>query len=145
MRPEPHFFKYDKMNTSTAKVDPDEIKRLNSAKFCVTEKVHGANFSLHVKKNGAHMYAKRTGYLKPDEDFFRYQEMAARDFKGLHNLAMAVHELKGTNKVILYGELFGGIYPGEDSHTKFPIQSTIYYSPRVEFMIFDIAYVTGPG
>ena len=58
---------------------------------------------------------------------------------------MAVHDIFDTNRVILYGELFGGIYPGETSQNTNLLHQTIYYSPNMQFMIFDIAYVTGPG
>lgn len=55
---------------------------------------------------------------------------------------MEVHGGKETESVILYGELFGGIYPGEESVKRTPPQAGIFYSPRLEFMIFDVAYMT---
>ena len=50
--------------------------------------------------------------------------------------------------VILFGELFGGRYseatePHSD-HTR-PVQQGIWYSPRIEWMVFDIALRTATG
>jgi len=56
---------------------------------------------------------------------------------------MAVHEIKDTKRVILYGELFGGIYPGAEKVDKQPPQICIFYSPMKEYMLFDIAYDGG--
>ena len=44
--------------------------------------------------------------------------------------------------IIIYGELFGGIYP--DINTGFkPVQKGIYYSPSIHFIAFDIYICSG--
>ena len=65
--------------------------------------------------------------------------MIEREFEKVHALAMEVHSLKECERVILYGELFGGIYPGAEKQDKKPPQFTIYYSPLKLFSLFDIA------
>jgi len=47
--------------------------------WCVTEKVHGANFSVHLDRSGTIHCAKRTGFLKEHEDFFGHFEMLHLD------------------------------------------------------------------
>jgi len=78
---------------------------------------------MHVDRTGFACYAKRTGYLKEGDAHFRYQEMLERDFNKLHSLAMAVHSFKENSiqRVCLYGELFGGLYPGMKNETKLPV------------------------
>lgn len=42
--------------------------------------------------------------------------------------------------ICVYGELFGGCYPGIDSDHR-PIQLGIYYFPNIHFMAFDISVI----
>ena len=64
---------------TTRQEDKEELKAINNAQTVVTEKVHGANFSMHVDPSGIYRFGKRTSYLRIEEDFFRYQEMLKRD------------------------------------------------------------------
>ena len=48
----------------------------------------------------------------------------------------------GVEGVILFGELCGGQYPHPDVQpdgSARPVQRGIWYSPRIEFVVFDIA------
>ena len=128
---------YDKFHNKV----PADIVMPKDAQYCVTEKIHGSNFSIHVFKDGSHEVARRNGYLKKNEGFMGHDKMLKRDFEKLHALAMDAHKLKDCDRVIIYGELFGGIYPGDQKIDGQPPQITIYYSPQKLFSVFDIAYI----
>ncbi|CAK9005466.1 RNA-editing ligase 2 [Durusdinium trenchii] len=118
------FVGYGKIAHGTCK-GPEE------SEWCVTEKataraapVHGANFSVHVDRAGRMKCAKRKGFLEVE-----------------------VLESSGADYVALFGELCGGKYP----HTEVrevpfarPVQVGVWYSPCIEFILFDIAVFTGP-
>jgi Rnl2 family RNA ligase len=52
-----------------------------------------------------------------------------------------VSACRNTNIVRIYGEIYGGIYPNQPS-VDIPVQQGIYYSPKVEFMAFDVCIET---
>ena len=56
---------------------PPEITNKKKEKWIVTEKIHGANFSVFY--DGCEVYfAKRTRILSPDEAFYQYQRLTNR-------------------------------------------------------------------
>ena len=71
--------------------------------------------------------------------------MIKRNFEKLHAMAMDAHKIKECERVIIYGELFGGIYPSDQKPDGKPPQITIYYSPQKLFSVFDIAYIGEEG
>ncbi|CAK9069886.1 unnamed protein product [Durusdinium trenchii] len=134
------FVGYGKIAHGTCK-GPEE------SEWCVTEKVHGANFSVHVDRAGRMKCAKRKGFLEEEEDFFGHFSMLTRLRTPLLALAREVLESSGADYVALFGELCGGKYP----HTEVrevpfarPVQVGVWYSPCIEFILFDIAVFTGP-
>jgi len=131
------FVIYEKMDCKTKKWSKDCLK---VKKWAVTEKVHGANFSF-VYSNGEIKYAKRTGFIKPDENFYNYQVILPENLPKINNVVEQVKKLCPEHKmIIVYGELFGGSYPEFQSKYK-PIQRGIYYSPELHFYAFDIYVV----
>lgn len=86
--------------------------------------------------NGEVRYAKRKGIIKENDYFFGYKKIL--DFN-LEKIRLIFSLLK-KDKAFIYGELFGGIYPGMTSDVN-PVQSGIYYSPNLEFYAFDISYI----
>ena len=131
------FVVYDKINNTTKKWS-DKISKVK--KWAVTEKVHGANFSF-VYSNGEIKYAKRTGIIKPDENFYNYQVILPENLPKIKVIIEQVKKLCPNYKtIIIYGELFGGLYPDIQSKYK-PIQKGVYYSPDLHFYAFDIYVV----
>ena len=131
------FVVYDKINNTTKKWSRETTK---VKKWAVTEKVHGANFSF-VHSNNEIQYAKRTGLIKPDENFYNYQVILSENLPKINIIIEQVKKLRPDHKtIIIYGELFGGFYPEIQSKYK-PVQKGIYYSPEIHFYAFDIYVV----
>lgn len=135
---------YEKMPKTFSKLDlsEKELNDLNKVKWVVTEKVHGANFSL-VYEDRRLQFAKRKDYLNWGDDFFGFQQVVNRiEDKVLQLFEELKLNLKA-DRYIIYGELFGGKYPHpdvpEDPDVE-AIQTGIYYAPSVEFCAFDIAF-----
>lgn len=144
------FAGYGKIYESSADWKPVDPKRFKAVKWVATEKVHGANFCFIVE-NGEIVCAKRTGLLQGDEDFFGYKKMLVK-LKSeilqcpdsinfiLQNSRPEMKSLLGYSKLHLFGELCGGKYPNLNSNKNiFPIQTGIWYSNNIEFVLFDVA------
>ena len=117
-------------------------------KWIVTEKVHGSNFSF-VWDNGIMSYSKRTGFIGIDENFFNYSSILESTEPKIYQIInLILKDFSKINKIIIFGELFGGIYPKSTELTKskpelfdsnyIPVQKGIYYSPSIHFIAFDI-------
>mmetsp|Transcript_403 Transcript_403/g.741 ORF Transcript_403/g.741 Transcript_403/m.741 type:complete len:380 (+) Transcript_403:39-1178(+) len=124
----------------------------DDTKWVVTEKVHGANFSFTAlrdeqSKEGYKLkMGKRTSYLdESDKSFF--PEDSAEYLLATYTSKMAKlweiaskEEHKDTlQKIIVYGEFFGGFYPTEKSKKfKKAIQRGVFYTDDYEFYAFDV-------
>ncbi|CAF2977118.1 unnamed protein product [Rotaria socialis] len=113
--------------------------------WCVTEKVHGANFCFLCDNNGQRVRCgKRTSLLSDTDDFFGYKRRLLNEIiPKIQQLYMFVkNKFTNLDKLYVFGELFGGSYPHSDV-TKVPnvnaIQTGIWYCPDVEFYAFDLA------
>ena len=144
---------YDRLNKYNNSSYTRKIK-----KWVATEKVHGSNFSVYYSSACGFRFAKRNSFLEEGEWFYNYQLIRMRLEKGVKKIS----ELLGGVGVIVYGELFGGWYPDNpktwtgsseriDSNGVClvpqecrAIQEGIYYSPNIEYMVFDVM-VEGRG
>ena len=137
---------YEKIssNFNKYKLTEADYRLFKKTDWIVTEKIHGANFCLI--SNGVRVdFAKRKETLSSKDDFFGYQIIAEQ----LKIKALAIFEaVKSINsrveQISIYGELFGGEYPHpkiEANPNVKAIQTGVYYSPNIEFMAFDIAYI----
>jgi len=100
----------------------NRFPELNNMLFEVTEKIHGANFSIIVETNGTVKYASRNGILKDSDKFYGYKEVFSRE-----EYIYLINELKKiakrlNNDIQLYGELFGG-----------KIQKGVFYGDEKNF------------
>ncbi|WP_411972403.1 RNA ligase family protein [Sphingobacterium sp. Lzh-3] len=139
------FSGYEKMPDKIKKIGLSEkaMSQLGKIKWVVTEKVHGANFSFSYQL-GELKFAKRREYLEWASDFFGYQLVVAR----LESNMMCLFERLSLSypeaHYIVYGELFGGVYPHKEvavvPHLQ-AIQTGVYYSPDIHFYAFDIAII----
>jgi Rnl2 family RNA ligase len=109
--------------------------------WVVTEKVHGANFSIYTNGNIIKA-ARRSAFITNDElsKFFNADKLIERYRDDVLNLYKQVNrELGGDNILVLRGELFGGIY--FNMPTKFKrVQKGVNYCPHIEFIIFDLSW-----
>jgi len=112
--------------------------------WCVTEKVHGANFSFTC--NGTEVLpAKRTSYLENEElnSFYNCSKMVKENQGKISDIyVLMIQKYPDINSVTVFGELFGGSYPGIKGDYK-AIQTGIRYHPMQQFCAFDIRVRTG--
>jgi Rnl2 family RNA ligase len=140
------WFPYDKIPYSIktkdeSKENASKMRAYEKMSWIVTEKIHGANFSVSYDGN-IYQFAKRLAVLSEDDSFFQYQRISD-ELKGkVQELWSIYHTNSGAiQSFTLYGELFGGIYPHpgvEKVPGLFPVQNGIYYTNRLQFMVFDI-------
>jgi Rnl2 family RNA ligase len=142
---DPPFAPYEKIAESLADWlgdDEPAYRASNKATWIVTEKVHGANFCLITDGTTVHC-AKRKELLSEDADFFGHKAVLVR--LGAPLGALFAHLKRDDSRVhhvFVYGELYGGGYPHPDVPAVpgvSPIQTGVWYSPRVEFIAFDVA------
>eukprot|EP00405_Crypthecodinium_cohnii_P002245 CAMPEP_0194756404 /NCGR_PEP_ID=MMETSP0323_2-20130528/10104_1 /TAXON_ID=2866 ORGANISM="Crypthecodinium cohnii, Strain Seligo" /NCGR_SAMPLE_ID=MMETSP0323_2 /ASSEMBLY_ACC=CAM_ASM_000346 /LENGTH=407 /DNA_ID=CAMNT_0039675893 /DNA_START=38 /DNA_END=1261 /DNA_ORIENTATION=+ len=157
------FSKYDKIPGSSGKVGAAAITAALD-QYIVTEKVHGANFCIIVSKQEDAdeldvKFARRTAIIggpEDAEDFFSarscglLRRLAPRARRVLEQLLAATSAASSAAAdaateaicaVHIYGELFGGEYPHPDvpEEPKMrPVQKGVWYSPKLEFMGFDV-------
>jgi Rnl2 family RNA ligase len=116
---------------------PEDIQ---NKQWLVLEKVHGANLSFIY--DGTNLYAaRRTAAMQDSETFFSWQEVREKYREGIKIIFEQVKVLHaGAQRITVYGELFGGIYPHEDvKDTGYqPVQKGVYYCPWIDFYAFDI-------
>ena len=120
--------------------------------FVCTEKVHGANFcfmvswenevpSIHVARRNALLTSKDPffkGWLRVFEVYKERCIHVAEHVRKVH--------LPELQHVLIYGELFGGLYPGKEStYEVTPIQTELLYRPDLEFYAFDVCGVFENG
>lgn len=120
---------------------PSEKGRMT---FVPTEKLHGANFSIHWI-DGEIRYASRERFLDAGETFYGFPNVFAdRDIesevkKYVDELNDCMDEDQDLIKhFIIYGELCGGGYPGFHRSDSVRVQRGVHYAPQNLFIPFDI-------
>jgi Rnl2 family RNA ligase len=121
--------------------DESAYRALRGVPWIATEKIHGANF-VFVTDGREIRCAKRRGYLAPDEDFFGHRALLERMAPAIERAGAAVRARDArVSLVFVHGELFGGRYPHsavKADPTVQPVQTGVWYSPRIEFCAFDL-------
>jgi Rnl2 family RNA ligase len=148
--PEPHHTSYEKIVERPEQwgLDAAGYRALKKSPWVVTEKIHGANFAL-IGEGTQVRCAKRKALLAEGEDFFGHTALLPRLVPAVHWLSTEVRTRHpDTVRVTLYGELFGGAYPHPEV-APVPgvqaVQTGVYYSPRIEFCAFDLAWEDARG
>lgn len=105
---------------------------LEKVQYLVTEKVHGANFSFHVKVEDGRALeikaGKRTGFIEEDESFYGCRPVIDKYTESVKSFAEALlifMQIKDA-VVSVYGELYGG-----------NVQSGMPYAKEKDFIAFD--------
>ena len=83
---------------------------VNSESFVVTEKVHGANFSVVAAPGGDVSFASRGGIIDDRDNFFGVRstgmtETLAVRARALHDAMVRNHAVPASATIIIYGEL----------------------------------------
>jgi Rnl2 family RNA ligase len=113
--------------------------------WCVTEKIHGSNFSFYVDI-ACIKCAKRGNFIGDGEkNFYGHKDVLNYYNSNLCALFHMLSELynipEDKLEYILYGEIFGGLYPHKDvpkSKIATKVQRGVFYSPDNDFYAFDL-------
>jgi len=123
-----------------------EILSSKQIEFVALEKIHGTNFSF-ITDGVDVQCCRRSDILKLDENFFSYQNILLVYKNKILKLFNQVQKIIKKNynqdiwQIQLYGELYGGNYPGiERAKGSQTVQKGIYYSNSNEFAAFDLRY-----
>lgn len=103
----------------------------DAAVWVALEKIHGAQLVVDVDADGVR-FAKRKAWLRDDEPFFGWQLIR----EDLRELARAAFLRVGAPRLVLYGELYGGAYPGFDRGLQ-AVQTGVYYAPDLRWACFE--------
>ena len=100
------------------------------------EKVHGSNLSIHCDGKEV-KFARRKDFIEEGENFYNHQTIKETLEEKMWALWNAWKDVKKPNSLVIYGEIIGSGYPEMKSAHK-RIQKGVYYSPNIEFYVFDI-------
>ena len=110
--------------------------------YAVQEKIHGANFAIYVDRHGVDL-ASRNNLLKENDSFYNVssiREQLEAKANRLWEVATEHDNVSDFSGMIIHGELCGGAYPDIKSQQK-AVQKGVFYSPKLEFFVFDITAV----
>jgi len=119
-------------------INPELMKQ----EWFVHEKIHGANFAIYVYPNGDTaevIFAKRSGFIKDDEKFYSLESIKSElNEYGINILKVVDPDFR--DNIVIRGELFGGGYDHScvEKMNVSQVQKGIQYSPKTEFMAFDL-------
>ncbi|BCS82955.1 RNA ligase 2 [Cotonvirus japonicus] len=135
-----HFAKYSSIENVNAK-NIKTFRKLNyinsDVEWIALEKIHGANFS-YITDGKNVTVAKRSSILLEDENFYGHQDLLTKYYQDILIIFSKILEKDPTSKSVqVFGELFGGYFPGFNKFSK-SIQKGVYYSPDINFLVFDI-------
>jgi Rnl2 family RNA ligase len=133
--------KYDKIENHYLTSFLDNIKFTiaedsDKITWFAQEKIHGANFS--VLTNGdSFAFCSRNKIINLEKDNF-YNVKSIIDNIKQDVLSIYSNITTESPYIIIYGELFGGSYPGINNVKQRSVQKGVYYSPNLQFIPFDI-------
>jgi len=111
----------------------DQCPEIDDHKYCVQEKIDGANFQIHIDKDG-YTCGKRNGPLEPGDDFYGWEEVVEMYEIEIRNFWLyycRVHFNPVSRltllSIVLYCELYGK-----------GIQNRIDYGYSKKICVYDI-------
>ncbi len=106
--------------------------------WVVLEKVHGANFSYFCDGTFVQV-GKRTSFITSEEyeTFYKCKGVAEKYAEHIRKLFRICATEFNAKQIAVYGELFGGNYPGHKSDVPV-IQKGVHYIPFHGFYVFDL-------
>lgn len=132
-----HLIKYHSIDNPKNKLIDDIRSHVpKDCEFVATEKIHGANMSIHIFPDGTVRFASRNRWLEETDEFNGYKTIKEEVQEKCVKMSKMV-EFK--DRFIVYGELFGGVYPNRYTPSNIKqIQKEIYYTNLLSFFAFDI-------
>lgn len=119
----------------------DEIKKRIS--FYAEEKIDGANFRIASDGIGT-QFGSRDTMFSSDDNWYNFRKCMESHLM-LNKVTELAKSLKQENidivEVVVFGELFGGYYPGLKSESG-KIQGNVAYHNNTEFLAYDICIET---
>ena len=139
------FKKFSSIENSYRDLYVDKIRTYFPGEiFVVQEKIHGSNFSIYTDGKEVQA-AKRSKFLSEDEliGFYHCDQIMDRYRNQILGIFESVkeHVNGAVGEIAIFGELCGGNYPHEDiekNNTVKGVNSQVFYSPNIEFVVFDI-------
>ena len=114
--------------------------------YIVNEKIHGANFGVHWDRKNGVRFSKRSGFIKEGEVFYAHTKLVDNLTGKILNLRDTYEECES---ISVFGEIFGGSFYGDQEIGSKRVQKEVQYSPKTEFMAFDVklgdTYIDGHG
>jgi Rnl2 family RNA ligase len=95
--------------------------------WVVSEKIHGANYSLYYTGEGDIRAGRRSGLIPEGEKFYNHVPVKLRYARSMINLFMLLKEEMECEELTVFGELHGG-----------SVQSGVYYREDQDFYAFDV-------
>jgi len=138
----PIFYAYNSIensyNTKNIKYIQENIS--SSDEWIATEKIHGSNCSfiidneLNISKASRNLLLNGSATM---HSLHLIQDKYKENIINLRKLLLTKNIITDKSIVHIFGEHFGGYYPGmKNKHSA--IQKGVIYSPEHEFLIFDI-------
>lgn len=133
------FEKYQSLVNESMKNVGDYLRdpMIMAAPAVVTEKIHGANFSVYLKK-GAINFASRSQMLCPETNFMNcHRYFTPEKVQSLIALWDAL-PVSDHSEIRFIGEIYGGL----DIAGIKPVQREVHYSGDIGFRVFQVQ-ITG--
>ena len=114
--------------------------------WIVTEKIHGANFSVIASSSDVN-FASRSGVLSESDNFFGFRGQGLDAYLKMRAMALFDgifrDDTSTRDSVVIYGELCGGRYPHASVApiSDAPVQCGCWYAPGICFVGFDVAVI----
>lgn len=110
----------------------------HNTEWVATEKVHGANFAFETDGHFVE-YASRVQKLGENADFYN----ALSTMPTYHPFVLEAFRITKVRwpdlkRLVIYGEYFGGYYPGHKTPGLKKVQAGVAYSPDHHFYAFDV-------
>lgn len=112
-------------------------------KYAVMEKIHGANFGVHLNcETNKIRFSRRKDFLEPGEAFCSYDKISEplqKAVRAVNKMFYFSDESEVLVKEIdLRGEIFGGLLEGEKTEHHVTVKPEVGYSPSVNFALFSV-------
>jgi Rnl2 family RNA ligase len=112
----------------------------DAATWVALEKIHGAQLVIDADRSDVR-FGKRKGWLADDDPFFGWQLLRG----ALRDAARKAFLRVGGERLVLYGELFGGGYPHSEVPNSglVPVQTGVWYAPDLRWALFEARVLDG--
>lgn len=121
-------------------VSPDEV-------WVMSEKIHGANYSIIIYADGSVKSATRTAVIEDNVSFFNHVDVRSRyedNLKLAFDIIQKFVDFKIWSIQFIW-ELFGGEYPGVKNDGSIKVQKWVFYTNINDYAMVDILVISEDG